>query len=102
MRKLIEIEQENLIECDNKNCDYVIKNPTKDPNESIKHYINIPCPKCGDNLLTEKDYLDSERFMRILNWMNKWFSWVTIFIPRKYETKSSAKIHNGITIKDKK
>jgi predicted nucleic-acid-binding Zn-ribbon protein len=100
MRKLIEIQQENLIECDNKNCDYVIKNPTKDPNENVKRFVNMPCPKCGDNLLTEKDYLEGERFMQVLNWVNKWFSWVTIFIPCKYETKSSVTIHNGITIKD--
>ncbi len=99
MRKLIEIKQENLIECDNQNCDYVIVNQSSNPNKSIKQYINKPCPKCGENLLTEKDYLDSEKFMRVLNWMNKWFSWVTIFIPKKYETKSTAKVHNGIEIK---
>ena len=102
MRKLIEIQQENLIECDNENCDYVIKNLTKNPNESIKQYINSHCPNCGDNLLTEEDYLDNERFLRILNWMNKWFSWVTIFIPKKYETKSSVKDHNGIVIRNEK
>lgn len=99
MRKLIEITQENLIECDNQNCNYVIINQSKDANESIKQYINKHCPKCGENLLTEKDYLDSEKFMYVLNWMNKWFSWFTIFIPKKYETTSTIKVHNGLKIK---
>jgi len=102
MRNLIEIKQENLIECDNQNCDYVIENQSKYPNESIKQYVNKPCPECGENLLTVKDYLDSEKFMRVLNWMNKWFSWITIFIPKKYETKSTAKVHNGIKIETDK
>ena len=41
------------IKCDNTKCDY--------EDMSIKYsdyeaWLNKPCPKCGDNLLTEKDY----------------------------------------------
>ncbi len=98
MRKLIEMSQEYLIVCDNKNCDYKVPNKTKDPNASIKKYLNKPCPKCGENLLTEKDYKDSETLMRYINWINKWFSWITIFIPKNKEKKVTVHVHNGINI----
>lgn len=97
-RKLIEISQENLIECDNVECDYVIVNTTKDPNTCTKEYINKPCPECGTNLLTEKDYLDSLKIMKVIRRLNKWFSWLTIFIPRSKNTTSMLKIHQGVII----
>lgn len=100
MRKIFEIQQENIIECDNKHCDYVVVNTTKDPNVSLDKYVNMPCPKCGDNLLTEKDYLDSKNFLKVLNWINKWFSWLTIFMPSNSK-ESSVKVHNGIKVEDK-
>ena len=96
MKKLIEISQEYLIVCDNKTCDFKIPNITKDANTSIKGYVNKPCPDCGENLLTEKDYIDSEKLMRVLNWMNKYFSWLTIFSSKKSETKVTAHVHNGV------
>lgn len=58
-RKLIETQQEYLIVCDNKQCDYKIKNTTDNPNENVSMYLNTPCPNCGENLLTEEDYLQS-------------------------------------------
>lgn len=104
MRKLIDIKQDNLIECDNQKCDYVIVNQTKNPNEDIKKYIDKPCPKCNENLLTEKDYLDYKKFLRIINWTNKYFSWLAFFIPKKYETETKSKVtfHNGINIQKEK
>ena len=99
MRKLIEVEQSILIQCDNTKCDYTIPNETKDPNANTKQYINKPCPECGYNLLTPRDYEDGERLMRIINWMNKWFSWVTYFIPKKHESKGSIHVHNGVDVK---
>lgn len=73
MRKLIEIHQENLIVCDNTRCDYTVKNPTGDPNEETQQYIDVPCPKCGYNLLTRRDYEDAKRFLKTINRINKWF-----------------------------
>jgi phage FluMu protein Com len=97
MRKLIELHQENLIQCDNKSCDYVVKNQTGDANADISAYLNTACPKCGENLLTETDYLQSLKFMKGVNFMNKWFSWLTIFSPtKKAETKQMIHIHNGV------
>ena len=41
------------IKCDNINCDYA------DPSVTYAEYpqwVNRPCPKCGENLLTQEDY----------------------------------------------
>ena len=35
------------IKCDNPNCDY---------KDMSVRYLNKPCPKCGQNLLTKHDY----------------------------------------------
>jgi len=97
MRKLIEYTQENLIECDNIGCDFVI--PTKDvPNSDGKEYIGVPCPQCGENLLTEKDYLDDKKLVMLIDKINKWFSWMTIFIHRGKEVLTEIKVHNGVKI----
>lgn len=104
MKKLIEMDQKSLIICDNKDCDYEILNETGDPNIDIKSYINKPCPKCGDNLLTEKDYLDSIRILSIINWVNRWFSWIIYLVPknrRKYSVMDMH-VHNGININSNK
>lgn len=102
MRRLIEMSQEYLIVCDNKNCDFKITNKTKDPNECVKKYLNVSCPKCGKNILTEQDYLNSLVLLRMIDWINKWFSWITIFIPKKKITKATVNTHNKISIKVKK
>ena len=39
--------------CDNPNCDY--ENPEV-AFEDFKDWVDRPCPKCGENLLTEEDY----------------------------------------------
>ena len=41
------------IRCDNKTCDYLDEDVTLD---QFPEYINKPCPKCGENLLTQEDY----------------------------------------------
>jgi hypothetical protein len=94
--KLIKIYQKDLIICDNKSCDYKIKNETGDFNVEIKQYINMPCPKCGENLLTQQDYDMSKRVRKTINWINKWFGWLYFFINIR---KSKVHIHNGIKIK---
>lgn len=42
------------VQCDNPKCEY------KKPLElsQFKDYVNKPCPDCGENLLTERDYAD--------------------------------------------
>jgi len=68
----------------------------------VIEYVNKSCPKCGENLLTEKDYLDGIRFLKIVKWINKWFSWITIFKPNTKYHKADVHIHNGLNMKIKK
>ena len=48
---------EGGIQCDNPSCDWEDETVTF---ENSKEWINRPCPKCGENLLTEEDYHRSE------------------------------------------
>lgn len=80
-RLLIEGTQEHLIVCDH--CNYKISNPTKDPYEDISMYLGVKCPKCGEILLTLKDYVAHVKVLNVVKWVNKWFGWVTLFIPEK-------------------
>lgn len=101
MRKLIEGTQENLIMCDNPKCDYTIKNETKDIFSDISKYVNKPCPKCGENLLTPEDYLTSVKTLKIVKFINKWFSWLTIFNPKSKSKDIIVHIHKGVHVKEK-
>ena len=40
------------IKCDNTQCDYADMEVEFDPEK----YLNMPCPKCGENLFTQADY----------------------------------------------
>jgi len=52
------------IKCDNENCDYV---DFTVPYEDYPNWINKPCPKCGDNLLTQEAYNQVKIIMDIYN-----------------------------------
>lgn len=98
MKKLIEITQEYSIVCDNKECDYKVINENShiDGYDTIK-YVDLPCPKCGENLLTKEDYLQSIKILKVVNWINKWFSWTTIFLPKNPKDKKySVHVHEGV------
>lgn len=103
-RKVIILSQENSIECDNKDCDYHIKHSDY-VEKNILFFVNKPCPKCGENLLTTKDYIDHLKLMRAVNWINKWFSWTMYLMSKKAYQKRvdkaiavGVKVHNGIKI----
>jgi hypothetical protein len=99
MKKLIETHQENSIECDNPLCDFVILNETEDPNAPIDKYLNQPCPKCGENLLTQEDLDAYIKGMKIINFLNRWFSWLTIFRTKKSKMASATMTsHKGLKI----
>ncbi len=92
--------QEDLLICDNQSCGYTIKNQSGDPNVDISGYVNMPCPECGENLLTEKDYLQSLQIMKTINWLNKWFSWIMFFVPKNTKKGGlSVHVHDGVKIK---
>lgn len=88
MEKLIQANRDVLIKCDTHNCDYVILNTNKDINTDLKPYINKPCPKCSANLLSHEDYLLDKKLINVINVINKWFSWLTIFRFKKNKSKN--------------
>jgi hypothetical protein len=105
MEKLIEHSQESLITCDNKACDYTIPYNKGEETDTIK-YINMPCPKCGENLLTREDYLQHKKIIGVVNFINKWFSWITIFYSKetlnKRKSTFSVHVHNGVKVEEVK
>lgn len=65
------------IKCDNVKCDYSDKEVKS---SDYAKYLNKPCPKCGENLLTEKDYKVVQKMEAISNfflirWINKISDW---------------------------
>lgn len=57
MEKKIEITNDGGLKCDNINCDWVDKTIAFN---NYQEWINKPCPKCGENVLTEEDYKNAE------------------------------------------
>ena len=78
--KLIKIENMH-IKCDNPNCDYHIDDVSIELKD-LKEYVNKPCPKCGRNLLTERNYNDYKNMYNIINFVNKYFSWTLRIFKR--------------------
>lgn len=102
MKKLIEKKQNKFIECDNPKCDYIVSVNNK---KDLFLFINRPCPKCGENLLTVKDYLIYQKISKIVDFINRWFSWILIFYPKKKLNKKtffSIHVHDKITISQHK
>lgn len=62
------------IKCDNPNCDFVDMSVKF---EDYDKWLNKPCPKCGQNLLTKEDYENTKFIIDTVNLMN------TIFPPSK-------------------
>lgn len=55
------------IKCDNPNCDYVNMDAKF---EEYDKWLNKPCPRCGANLLTEKDYKTTMAIVKMVSAMN--------------------------------
>lgn len=73
------------IKCDNPECDF------KDMSvnfEDYKNWVNRPCPKCGANLLTTKDYNACRALLHISNFLNK-----IIKVPNDYNGEEDVVMH---------
>ena len=55
------------IKCDNPKCDYCDLTVKI---EEYKSWINKPCPKCGNNLLTKQDYKNVQTILRLAQMVN--------------------------------
>jgi hypothetical protein len=71
MKELIHIDTSDCgrLHCDNPECKYVLP----EAQDWGKHLIGYPCPKCGSDMLTERDYRDMEKMIKRIGWINKWF-----------------------------
>lgn len=103
-KQLIEMYQENLLVCDNTKCNFKLKNPWPSKDEvDLAPFVDHPCPECGESLLTEDDYINALASLKVINFINKWFSWLTFFIPKSAEkAKMTIKTHKGIHTKVEK
>lgn len=101
--KIIQVHQESLIVCDNPVCDYKIENLSGNPEIDCSMYIDVNCPLCGDNLLTEKDHLDSLKVLAIINTINRYFGWLSLFLKLKtIVNNATIHVHNGVKIENNK
>jgi len=53
------------LKCDS--CDYI---DSDIDNNNLESYINKPCPKCGENLLTQDDYDQQNLLLGVIGLMN--------------------------------
>lgn len=101
--KLIEELEVPKIVCDNPKCDYEYEFKQKFNVRYLSYFVNVKCPKCGENLLTYSDYVLAVNFDKVINFINKYFGWLSIFAINKKRSSISMKFHNGIKIiKEKK
>lgn len=94
MKKLIEKQESMSVVCDNKKCDYTISIKPK----HLYLFLATKCPKCDEPLLTQKDYEAYLKIIVIVDFINKWFSWITLFQSKKTidnTKKISVHYHDG-------
>lgn len=65
--KNIEIVSGGGLKCDNPKCDWVEENV---PIEDYEKWLNAPCPKCGENVLTDDEYMNVKALMATVNLIN--------------------------------
>jgi ssDNA-binding Zn-finger/Zn-ribbon topoisomerase 1 len=64
MKDMIDPVRIKGLKCDNPECNY---HDETIEFKNYKQYIGYPCPLCGQNLLTKKDYNFSLLFVRLFN-----------------------------------
>ena len=72
---LIEVQKELFLKCDNNSCKFQFE-MDHDLEISHKMFIDMPCPECNENLLTQEDNDRHLRMIRTIKWINKWFGWL--------------------------
>lgn len=85
------------IKCDNTACDYADLEAEFDPEK----YLNMPCPKCGENLFTGEDYRLMKAMLKVTQITNAIFKDIDlsghdkISIPIEMDGTGSLKIDNA-------
>lgn len=80
----IAIQQKTLVTCDY--CPYAV--PSKkmyNPYDTsvLKAFVNMPCPVCGNNLLTEKDFRSHVSLIKCIQVFNFLWGWTKIFYSKE-------------------
>lgn len=57
-----------VIKCDNEKCNYTNENISV---ENLNKWINKPCPKCGEILLTQENYNNYKMLITLNSSINK-------------------------------
>ena len=94
--KIIERET-SFIVCYNPACGYEKEYNLNETD--TKTFVGAPCPKCGENLLTEDDYKRHLQLMEQIGKINKYLGWLSIFGGKK--RKVQVHVHDGINITEK-
>ena len=84
------------IKCDNPDCDF------KDDTVSIENYkdwLNKPCPKCGQNLLTKEDYNTVQQLLSAIDIVNDLPPNLFGNNASKEKIEFRVEAHNGLKIK---
>jgi len=101
-KKLIHDRRDRVgqLVCDE--CEYRLPEPLPFTSE----LIGYRCPQCSANMLTERDYRDTLRIFRVVDWINKWFGFLGT-TKEQLEAEANPyrvgiRTHNGKAIIEKK
>lgn len=91
MPKIIDYKKPTDVICDNPACDYTVDT------DDIESFLDVPCPKCGENLLTKKDLDHFKGMLKFIDRINFWFGWLAWFGTTKDPKVVSYHHHDGKT-----
>ena len=87
--ELIKIQKMGGIKCDNPSCTYRNESVAVD---DYPDWLNRPCPLCGANLLTEKEFRAHRNVLKAVNLIN----WLGSRLPKSIQDRlESAEPANG-------
>lgn len=67
MSEHVEVPETGVIKCDNPACDYELDNVKY---AELHDHIHSECPKCGEILITEQDYMNAMTMIETLRLIN--------------------------------
>ena len=82
------------MKCDALGCDYRTEDVS---NETLVTYLNKPCPKCGENLLTDKDFEEFEAHQTLAAILNKQIEKISPMTDEEFSKVELKKFAEGNT-----
>jgi phage FluMu protein Com len=81
------------LKCDNPKCDWI--NETI-PDEEFENWLNKPCPKCGENVLTDEDFKFAKALDSSIDFINQFYQRTKIPLDPIYTGKMMYAIYDLI------